>query len=131
MRKLVLSSLGLLAIAALAVLAFRGTMSRSEVPQSALIVKYGDGRAQTKVYRLADAKDIATLEAFFPGYQERRQSNFAAGWAAGYEVYFNFSAGRSIHLTVSHPGAGNPYWSLGDGDFNINGDFHKYVTDMD
>lgn len=98
-------------------------------PATALVVVYDQGKV-AKVHRLTDAKQVAALAAHFPGYEKRPSSDTAAGWALGYEVYFDYPHGVSVRLQVSSPKNRPTHWSAGRGDFEAEGDFHKFVTDL-
>jgi hypothetical protein len=54
----------------------------------------------------------------------------AAGWKRGYEVYFDYPDGVSVRLSVSSPGNRPTYWSVGRGDFEAKGDFHRFVAGL-
>lgn len=88
-----------------------------------------EGIGETKAISLVDTQTIAKLEAFFPNYQKYPSSNRAAGWEAGYRVYFNFGKERAIRVTVLQNGNGDT-WSIGDGDFATQGNFPEFVKDL-
>ena len=98
-------------------------------PTAALVVVYDQGKV-AKVHRITEAKQVAALAAHFPGYEKRPSSNTAAGWKMGYEVYFDYPDGVSVHLKVSSPKNRPIHWSVGRGDFEAEGDFHKFVADL-
>lgn len=98
-------------------------------PSAALVVVYDQGKA-AKVHRLTEAKQVAALAAHFPGYEKRPRSDTAAGWKRGYEVYFDYSDGVSVRLTVSSPKNEPTHWSVGRGDFEAEGNFHKFAADL-
>lgn len=106
---------------------------KDRAPGSAVIVLEGvhsrEGIGQTTAISIVDRKTIAKLEAFFPNYRKHPSSNRAAGWEAGYRVYFNFGKGRTARVTVSQNGGGDT-WSMGDGDFATHGDFPKFIKDL-
>jgi len=104
---------------------------KADQPISALIVVEGiisrQGVGEMKAFRIIDREKLSSLESFFPNYRKRPSSNETAPWEARYRVYFNFPDGKSIRLTVSH--SGNPrFWSVGRGDFELRGDFNKFVA---
>lgn len=78
---------------------------------------------------LSDGDKLRELEKFFPNYDRNPSSNTAAGWKAGYRVYFNFPYGRSVRVTVSGNDNGQT-WSVGDGDFKTNGDFAAFFEKL-
>jgi hypothetical protein len=99
-------------------------------PASALVVVYDQGKV-AKVHRFTEAKQVAALAAHFPGYEKKPSSNTSAGWKMGYEVYFNYPDGVSVRLVVSSPKNRPIHWSVGRGDFEAKGDFHKFVADLE
>ncbi|MDX1963406.1 MAG: hypothetical protein SFX18_09650 [Pirellulales bacterium] len=98
-------------------------------PSAAMILVYEIGKL-TRTIQLHDAGKIAALAAHFPGYERRPTSNIAGGWKRGYEVYFNFPLGNTIRLDISSPMNHPQHWSLGDGDFDVEGDFHQFVLGL-
>lgn len=99
-------------------------------PATALVVVYDQGKV-VKTHRLTDAKQVAALAAHFPGYEKRPSSNTAAGWKMGYEVYFDYPDGVSVRLKVSSTKNRPIHWSVGRGDFEAEGDFHKFVAGLE
>ena len=97
----------------------------------ALVVKEGlisrDGIGRMQAIRITDPSRLAKLESFFPGYDRRPVNNTAAGWEAGYRVYFDFPHGRSVRVTVSENATD---WSVGQGDFATRGDFTRFVESL-
>jgi hypothetical protein len=57
------------------------------------------------------------------------KSNMAAGWKAGYEVYFDFPRGKTIRVTTSANDKGRT-WTVGQGDFDTKGDFNGFVKKL-
>lgn len=106
---------------------------KADQPISALIVVEGiisrQGVGEMKAIRIIDREKLSRLESFFPNYRKRPSSNEAAPWIARYRVYFNFPDGKSIRLTVSH-NANARFWSAGRGDFELKGDFNKFVASL-
>ena len=106
---------------------------KPQQPISALIVIEGiisrQGVGEMNAIRIIDRKKLSNLESFFPNYRKRPSSNEAAGWKAGYRVYFNFPDGKSIRLTVSH-NENARFWDAGRGDFETKGDFNKFVASL-
>ena len=98
-------------------------------PTAALVVVY-DGGQEAKAYRVTGAKQVATLAAHFPGYEKRPSSDTAAGWELGYEVYFDYPDGVSVRLKVSSPNNRPVRWSVGRGDFEVEGDFHQFAAGL-
>lgn len=98
-------------------------------PAAALVVVYEQGKI-AKVHRLTEAKQVAALGAHFPGYEKRPTSHTAASWKMGYEVYFDNPNGVSVRLKVSSTKNRPTHWSAGRGDFEADGDFHKFVVDL-
>ena len=74
---------------------------------------------------VTDLRDIAALEALFPSYQTRPESDIAFGYIAQYTFTFELPDGDSI-LVVSD-GDGK-LWSTGHGDFAVKGDLKKTVS---
>lgn len=98
-------------------------------PTAALVIVYDQGKV-AKVHRLTEAKQVAALAAHFPEYEERPAIDTAAHWKRGYEVYFDYPDGVSVRLTVSSPKNRPTHWSAGRGDFEAEGDFHKFVANL-
>jgi hypothetical protein len=98
-------------------------------PKAALVLVYDKGKV-ARVHRLTGDAQVAALGAFFPGYERRPASDTAAGWKRGYEVYFDFPDGYSVRLSVSSPQNRPTHWSAGRGDFEVQGDFHKFVAEL-
>ncbi len=99
-------------------------------PTAAVILIHDERGKLVGIHRLTDAKQVTALESFFPAYQDRPTSRTAGGWRFGYQVYFDSSDGRSARLSVSSPSKESAVWSLGEGDFAVKGDFHKFVADL-
>ena len=103
-------------------------------PVSALVVVEGtlsrDGVGRTEAVRIVDPKTIAKLESFFPKYDQRPSGNVAAGWEVGHRVYFDFPNGESVRVTVS-ANENAAFWSLGQGDFETNGDVTAFVESLE
>ena len=133
MRYAILGSVLAAAATGLAVLwavaADKPTPTAAGPPTAALVVVYDQGKV-AKVHRITEAKQVAALAAHFPGYEKRPSSNTAAGWKMGYEVYFDYPDGVSVHLKVSSPKNRPIHWSVGRGDFEAEGDFHKFVAEL-
>jgi hypothetical protein len=98
-------------------------------PTAALVVVY-DGGKVPKAHRLTETRQVAALAAHFPGYEKRPSSDRAAGWEMGYEVYFDYPDGVSARLRVSSPRNRLTHWSIGRGDFEAEGDFHRLVASL-
>jgi hypothetical protein len=119
---------GLVLAAATAGLAVAWAVAADKpAPVAALVVVYDQGKV-AKVHRVTEPKQVAALAAHFPGYEKRPSSAAAAGWEKGYEVYFDFPDGVSVRLMVSSPKNRPTHWSVGRGDFETEGDFHKFVA---
>jgi hypothetical protein len=101
----------------------------ADKPTAALVVVYDQGKV-SKAHRLTEAEQVAALAAYFPGFEKRPSSDMAAGWKMGYEVYFDYPDGVSIRLSVSSPRNRPTYWSVGRGDFETKGDFHRFVAGL-
>ena len=99
-------------------------------PTAAVILVHDERGKLVGIHRLADAKQVTAIESFFPAYQDRPTSRTAGGWRFGYQVYFDSGDGRSARLSVSSPSKESAVWSLGEGDFPVKGDFHKFVSDL-
>ena len=98
-------------------------------PTAALILVFSKGKL-VRTHRLTQDKDVAAVEAFFPGYQKRPASDTAGHWKWGYLVYLDFAGGVSMRLAVS-PANGEPAsWTAGHGDFPVEGDFHAFVAGL-
>jgi hypothetical protein len=98
-------------------------------PVAALVVVYDQGKV-VKVHRLTEEKQVAALAAHFPGFEKRPSSNTAGGWMRGYDVYFDYPDGVSVRLTVASSTNRPTHWSVGRGDFEAKGDFHKFVAGL-
>jgi hypothetical protein len=100
---------------------------------SALIVRESvwpaSGVGTTSAIRIVAPDKLSALEAFFPNYRLRPSSGRASAWIAGYQVYFDFPGGETIHVTVSENEKGH-FWSVGHGDFDTNGDFFQFVEEL-
>ena len=133
MNKLNLLSFCVLSVS-FAVWALADEQHQKDGAGSAVIVLEGvhsrEGIGRTTAISVVDRKTIDKLEAFFPNYHAYPSSNDAAPWKAGYRVYFNFSKGRTIRVTVSQNRGGDT-WSIGDGDFATHGDFPAFVKDLE
>jgi hypothetical protein len=98
---------------------------------SATIVVVGN-KGVTTTHLVFDAKKVAALEAFFPDYHKRPTSNISAGWKAGYFVYFDLPNGESVKVVVAPDNFAKPQWTVGGkGDFPVNGDFGKFVAELE
>ncbi len=108
---------------------------KPHAPITAVIVRSAvysnEGIAHTTAINILDKGTIAKLEAFFPDYDKSPSSkNPPVGWVEGYCVYFNFGDGRSIEVTVASNDNGG-IWTMGDGDLATNGNFAKFVEDLE
>lgn len=104
-------------------------------PISAAIVCSGtyteEGIAHTTAINIIDRGIIKKLEAFFPDYDKSPSSNKPpVGWKEGYCVYFNFGEGKTIEVVVAINDNGG-MWSMGRGDLVTNGNFAKFVKDLE
>jgi hypothetical protein len=102
-------------------------------PISAVIVRSGEyteeGISHTTAINILDRDIIKKLEAFFPDYDRSPSSKKPPmGWEEGYCVYFNFGDGKTIEVVVAMEGQ---IWSMGHGDLVINGNFAKFVKDLE
>ena len=99
----------------------------------ALIVIEGlvaaDGVGEMKAFCITGREKLSALENFFPDYRKRPSSRRAAGWKAGYRVYFDLSDGETVRIAVSE-NENAAYWSCGKGDFETNGDFKVFVAGL-
>lgn len=131
MRYAILGSTLAAAVAGLAVAWSMGAEKTAPAvaPATALVVVYDQGKV-VKTHRLTEAKQVAALAAHFPSYEKRPSSNTSASWKMGYEVYFDYPAGVSLRLKVSSPMNRPIHWSVGRGDFEAEGDFHKFVAGL-
>ncbi len=96
-----------------------------EKPLSALIV-YDHG-GQTNVLRVEGERQLAILEAYFPGYRTQPESSEAGAWEAKYEVFINLKHGKTYRVLVS---SNSRFWSMGRGDFEMRGYFTDFVAAM-
>lgn len=96
-----------------------------ERPLSALIVFDHDG--QTTALRVEGERQLAILEAYFPGYRTQPESEVAGAWEAKYEVFINLKHGKTYRVLVS---GNSRYWSMGRGDFELRGYFSDFVAAM-
>ncbi len=135
MQKTFLAVAFTMAIATVAVLTV--TAKEAAIPQtaplSAVIVTEGvhsrGGLAQLQAISILDLPTVEKLAAFFPKYDQRPTSKSAAGWEAGYRVYFNFKNGETICVTVSKNNNSDT-WTIGKGDFDTQGDFVPFVEEL-
>lgn len=108
--------------------------ARDARPRSVLIVPEprhtAAGTATVKAISVVDRKKIKKLENFFRNYRRLPASDIAAGWKAGYRVYFNFPYGKTICVTLSGNDNGKT-WTIGKGDFSTNGDFAGFVKKLE
>jgi len=72
-------------------------------------------------------RDIAALEALFPQYQTRPESDTAAGYIAQYVFMFQLPDGSSIRVVSDGDGE---LWSAGSGDFMVVGDLKKTLKSL-
>jgi hypothetical protein len=98
-------------------------------PTTALILVFREGKL-VRTHRLTDDKDVAAVEAFFPGYQKHPASDTAEHWKWGYLVYLDFARGVSVRLAVSPANREPASWTAGWGDFPVEGDFHAFVAGL-
>jgi hypothetical protein len=94
-----------------------------EKPLSALIVYDHDG--QTTALRVEGERQLAILEAYFPGYRTQPESGEAGAWEAKYEVFINLKHGKTYRVLVS---SNSRFWSMGRGDFEMRGYFTDFVA---
>jgi|GEM_PF-6233022 len=94
-----------------------------ERPVSALIVYDHDG--QTTALRVQGERQLAILEAYFPGYRTQPEASEAGAWEAKYEVFINFKHGKTYRVLVS---GNSRFWSMGRGDFELRGYFSDFVA---
>ena len=91
-------------------------------PHSVTIISY-QKRDTPKVIRVVKSSQIAKLEEFFPQYRcLPANTNDAAAWAVGYEVYFNFH-GKSVYVLSD-----GQRWSNDRGEFSVHGDFPVFLS---
>lgn len=99
---------------------------------SATLLREGiseSGDPTWQVIRINDDATLAKLESFFPGYRQRPRGGPAGGWMRGYEVYFNFPSGESMHVVVE----AKPHvrsWTINGGDLEIQGDFQAFAAGL-
>ena len=87
--------------------------------------------SNTTAINILDRDLITKLEAFFPNYDRFPSSNREpVGWKEGYCVYFNFGEGKTIKVVVAKNDNGG-IWSMGHGDLVTNGNFAKFVRDLE
>lgn len=123
---------GLFVVAAAMVSAAVGCSGKADVDRkagSATIVVIGN-QGVAKTHLVSDPEKMAALEEFFPDYRKQPTSNVSAGWKAGYFVYFDFPRGESIKLVVSPTTFAKVYWTTGQGDFPVKGDFAKFLEEL-
>jgi hypothetical protein len=96
-----------------------------EKPLGALIVFDHEGK--TNALRITGERPLAILENYFPSYRTQPASDEAGSWEAKYEVYVNFSHGKTYRVLVS---PNSRYWSMGRGDFELRGYFSDFVAAM-
>jgi hypothetical protein len=96
-----------------------------EKPLSALIV-YDHGGTTTAL-RVEGERQLAILEAYFPGYRTQPESGEVGAWEAKYEVFINLKHGKTYRVLVS---SNSRFWSMGRGDFEMRGYFTDFVAAM-
>jgi hypothetical protein len=94
---------------------------------SAIVVRIHPGPDVSEVLRVQDPTAMRRLESRFPRYWMRPGSMWGGGWIAGYDVYIDDNSGRTVHIMVSHDVDGSQFWTVGKGDFEVAGDFEKFV----
>ena len=77
---------------------------------------------------VTDARHIAALEALFPAYQTRPESDTAAGYIAQYVFVFELPGGSSIRVVSDGDGE---LWSTGSGDFPVKGNLKQTVDQLE
>ena len=130
MSRFTLLLLPVLFLAGLAIVFVEGRPAKSG-PTYALVVeqvgKARDGVTPLEALRITKRELLDKLEGFFPDYAALPKSDRAAGWDAGYEVFVDAGTGKSVRILVSHH---CKFWSTGDGDFDVKGDFEQFVSTL-
>ena len=85
------------------------------------------GRGTSNTNSVTAPRDIAALEALFPQYQTRPESDTAAGYIAQYVFMFQLPDGSSIRVVSDGDGE---LWSAGSGDFMVVGDLKKTLKSL-
>lgn len=135
MNYLLLVSMCLLSSSFAFALSAEEKMGKPHPPLSATIVRSAVSSeeliAQTSAINILNPDIIKKLEAFFPDYDKFPSSkNPPVGWIEGYLVYFNFGDGKSIRVVVAINDNGG-IWSMGKGDLVTNGNFAKFVQNLE
>ncbi len=92
-------------------------------PESALVVFDHEGK--TVALRLEHENQIAVMESCFPNYRTRPAGEGQAMWKPKYEIYFNFSQGRTVRVFVS---SNSRYWSAGQGAIELRGAYFNNLV---
>lgn len=133
MRRFALASAAVLVTVLSAWLAFAVLIEKNESPRRVVVVIEGvhsrGGVGQFTAISVVDRTRIEAIEEFFPNYQHRPSSDQAGAWMAGAAIYFDFGKGRSVCVTVSQ-NADMKWWTVGDGDFEVNGNFDAYLKEL-
>lgn len=74
-----------------------------------------------------DPSSVASLEALFPEYHTTPESDVAAGYIAQYRFTFELPDGTKIEVKCDGKGE---LWSTGHGDFRVNGDLRKTLSEL-
>ena len=85
------------------------------------------GIAKTDALVVKDRATLQLLEAMFPDYAMNPQSDTSASWERKYTIYFDFPRGKSVRLSASSHGTDGALWSLGDGDFEVQGNLDLFT----
>ncbi len=98
--------------------------SYTGAPNNVVIISYHDPLDPQVAAVVTEAEQISKCEALFPKYRSIPASHTAGGWKITYEFYFNFG-GRSLRVFLD-----GEDWSMGHGDFPINGDLKKLISEL-
>ncbi len=81
----------------------------------------------SKEVTISDSKQIATLLAFFPGYDSQAQEKLATGsWPMDRSLVLRFADGRTVKILVA-----GDRWSSGGKYAQIQGDFSKFLKGVE
>lgn len=133
MRRFGIATTVVLVTVSAAWIAYAVLDKQNESPHRVMVIiegiHSGKGVGQLTAISVVDRKRIEAIEEFFPNYQQRPSSGEAGAWIAGAAIYFDFTNGQSVRVTVSQ-NDDMKWWSVGDGDFEVNGEFAAYLKEL-
>jgi hypothetical protein len=94
---------------------------------SVTIALFGDARGQVKKGPtvIRDAKRIDQLKTFFPQLGSGKRSRIAGAWKSLAVCDFEAEGGTKVQVHTNYR-----QWSVGDGDWPVNGDLSAYLDQL-